>query len=367
VAERLRRLEARERGAVAEALNLVDDARPERQREAAALLDALEAEPTPAARRVGVTGAPGAGKSTLLGALIRSLRARGESVGVIAVDPSSRQSGGALLGDRLRLRTRGSDGDVYIRSMAARDRLGGLADATRAGVAVLSAVFDWAVVETVGVGQSESDVAHLADTLVYVAQPGAGDTLQFMKAGILELPDVVAVNKADLGAVAERTAAELEAGLGLGERGAGWRPPVVLVSAQEGRGLEALVAALDAHHAHLREAGELVPRRRRGAVAFVLDGLERRYGSFGLEAVGGRGRLAERLASDGGEGPGFARVRELGAEIEAALGGGAGSSPTRGSPDPDSGARGSGSGDPAGPGDRGAPDPRTAPGPAARG
>jgi len=319
VAERLRRLEGGDRGAVAEALNLVDDARPGRQREAAALLDALEAKPASAARRVGFTGAPGAGKSTLLGALIRALRARDESVGVIAVDPSSRQSGGALLGDRLRLRTRGSDGEVYIRSMAARDRLGGLADATRAGVAVLSAVFDWVVVETVGVGQSESDVAHLADTLVYVAQPGAGDTLQFMKAGILELPDVVAVNKADLGAVAERTAAELEAGLGLGERAAAWRPPVVLVSAQEGRGIEELVAALDAHHTHLREAGELAPRRRRGAVAFVLDGLERRYGRFGLEALGGRARLAERLAADGGESPGFARVRELGGEIEAAL------------------------------------------------
>jgi len=324
VAERLRRLAAGERGAVAEALNLVDDTRPERRREAAALLDALEAKPPSAARRVGFTGAPGAGKSTLLGALIRTLRARGESVGVIAVDPSSRESGGALLGDRLRLRTRGTDGQVYIRSMAARDRLGGLADATRAGVVVLSAAFDWAVVETVGVGQSESDVAHLVDTLVYVAQPGAGDTLQFMKAGILELPDVVAVNKADLGAAAERTAAELQAGLGLGERGDSWRPPVVRVSAQEDRGLDELVAALDAHHAPLREAGELAARRRRGAVAFVLDGLERRYGSFGLESVGGRGALARRLAAEadaGGEGPGFARVQELGAEIEAALDG----------------------------------------------
>src|SRR5690606_10972382 len=197
-------------------------------------------EPT----RVGLTGAPGAGKSTLLDALVRRLRARGETVGIAAVDPSSRRSGGALLGDRARVRASALDPGVFLRSMAARERLGGLADATWASVTVLSAVFDHVFVETVGVGQSEAEVADLADTLVFVAQPGAGDMLQFMKAGVLEHPDVFVVNKADLGAIAERTASELAAGLTLGARRPdGWSPPVLLVSARDARGIDELVAA----------------------------------------------------------------------------------------------------------------------------
>jgi hypothetical protein len=157
---------------------------------------------------------------------VRRLRARGETVGIAAVDPSSRRSGGALLGDRARVRSGAHDPGVFLRSMAARERLGGLADATWASVTVLAAVFDHVFVETVGVGQSEAEVADLADTLLFVAQPGAGDVLQFMKAGVLEHPDVFAVNKADLGPVAERTASELATGLALAARdAAGWTPP----------------------------------------------------------------------------------------------------------------------------------------------
>jgi LAO/AO transport system kinase len=204
--------------------------------------------------------------------------------------------------------------------MAARERLGGLADATRASVIILSAVFDVVLIETVGVGQSESDVAQLADTLVYVAQPGAGDLLQFMKAGILELPDVFVVNKADLGAVARRTAGELEAGLGLGERATGgWTPPVALVSARDGQGICELVDALDAHHAHLvATGGELVERRRRGSDAFVRETLERRYGSHGLDLLGGSLGLKRRLRDEAGASP-FASILALGREIEEAL------------------------------------------------
>ena len=215
---------------MAEALNLVDDRRPERQRRALDLLDALEKKaPSPGPTRVGLTGAPGAGKSTLLDALVRTLRARGETVGIVAVDPSSRRTGGALLGDRIRVRSGAADPGVFFRSMAARERLGGLADATRASVTILAAVFDRVFIETVGIGQSESDVTSVTDSLIFVAQPGAGDALQFMKAGVLELPDIFIVNKADLGAAAERTANELQAGLGLGERASeGWTPPVVL-------------------------------------------------------------------------------------------------------------------------------------------
>lgn len=301
-------------------MNLVDDSRPGRREQALALLDQLEREtPAPGAPRIGLTGAPGAGKSTLVDALLRELRRRGRSVGIVAVDPSSAKSGGALLGDRVRVRASAGDPEVFFRSMAARERLGGLADATRAGVTVLAAVFDVVLVETVGVGQSESDVSRLADTLVYVAQPGAGDLLQFMKAGLLELPDIFAVNKADQGAAARRTALELEAGLGLGEREASqWTPPVVLVSARDGLGIRELSDAIDSHFASLVESGELALRRRRGADAFVIEALERRYGSFGLERIGGRGALERRLRVE----PSAARygiVAALAREIEEAL------------------------------------------------
>lgn len=305
---------------MAEALNLVDDTRPGRREEALALLDVLEREaPLPGAPRVGLTGAPGAGKSTLLDALVRRLRGRGETVGVVAVDPSSRRTGGALLGDRVRVRSGASDPGVFFRSMAARERLGGLADATFASLTVLAAAFDRVFVETVGVGQSESDVADLVDTLVFVAQPGAGDLLQFMKAGILEWPDVVAVNKADMGPLARRTAGELEAGLGLAELPAGaWRPPVLLVSARDGTGVAELAAALDAHAAELRRSGALAPRRQRAREAFVREGLERRYGSFGLAALGGRDAVASRIHAARGVSA-FALLLHLSAEIEDRL------------------------------------------------
>ncbi len=313
------RLLARDRSAVAPALNLVDDRRPAARREAAVLLAELEAKiGRGGAPRIGLTGAPGAGKSTLLDALVRRRRAVDETVGVIAVDPSSRRTGGALLGDRIRVRSGAGDPGVFIRSMAARDQLGGLAEATRAGVLVLSAAFDWVLVETVGVGQSEGEVADLVDTLVFVAQPGAGDLLQFMKAGILELPDVFVVNKADVGAAAERTRRELEAGLGLGERDAKWTPPVLAVSARDGIGIDALDDTLAAHRRALGAEG-LAARRSRGRDAAVRAGLVARYGSFGLEALGGTEALERRLAAAPGE-PGFALLETLGNEIRAALG-----------------------------------------------
>lgn len=298
----------------------MDDARPGRREEALRLLAALEHEASlPGAHRVGVTGVPGGGKSTLLDALVRRLRARGETVGIVAVDPSSPRTGGALLGDRVRVRSGATDSGVFFRSLAARERLGGLADAAHASVTVLAAVFDRVLVETVGIGQSEGDVASLVDTLVYVAQPGAGDTLQFMKAGILELPDVFVVNKADLGAVAQRTASELEAGLGLGElQEASWTPPVLQLSARDGAGVDALVETLDAHRRHLVESGALRARRSRGREAYVRDALERRYGSYGLARLGGRDAVAARLR-ERPEGSAFALVLELGREIEDAL------------------------------------------------
>jgi LAO/AO transport system kinase len=312
---------ARDRDAVSEALNRIDDARPGQREKALELLGALEHTARfPGPPRVGLTGAPGAGKSSLLDAIVRTLRASGETLGIVAVDPSSRRTGGALLGDRIRVRSGASDAGVFFRSMAARERLGGVADETRAGVTVLAAAFDWVFVETVGVGQSESDVATLVDTLVYVAQPGAGDLLQFMKAGILEVPDVFVVNKADLGAAAARTAGELEAALGLGWRAAasGWTPPILRVSARDGTGIAELVATLRAHRKHLESSGTLEARRTRGKEAFVEETLERRYGSYGTAQLGGAAGIACRVR-EARDASAFALVLALGREIEDAL------------------------------------------------
>jgi LAO/AO transport system kinase len=268
---------------------------------------------------VGLTGAPGAGKSTLLDALLRRLRARGETVAIVAVDPSSRRTGGALLGDRIRMRAGARDDGVFIRSLAARDRLGGVADSARAAVTILAATFDWVFVETVGVGQSEAEVAEMIDTLALVVQPGSGDAIQFMKAGILELPDAFAVNKADTGGEARRTASELESALRLAERSeADWQPPVLLVSARDGQGIDALLEALEAHRAFLAASGSLARRRAAGREAHALDALARRYGSHGLEQLGGARAVAARIAEDPGT-TSFAWVERLGREIEDAL------------------------------------------------
>ncbi len=315
---------ARDRDAVAEALNLVEDRRVDKRAAALRLLDTLEREaPFPGAARIGITGPPGAGKSSLLDALVRHLRPRGETLAIVAVDPSSPTSGGALLGDRIRVRAAAADPGVFLRSMAARDRLGGLSEATRAAVVILGAAFDRVFVETVGVGQSEVEAAALVDTLVYVANPGTGDWLQFMKAGVLESPDVFVVNKADLGIAARTTAGELAAGVGLGDAAdaalaTGWQRPVILVSAREGTGIDALVAAFDAHRSTLAAVGELALRRQRSRESWVLDGLERRYGSHGLERCGGRDVLRARLA-ERGSASSFALLAELGREIEDAL------------------------------------------------
>lgn len=274
--------------------------------------------PFPGARRIGITGPPGAGKSTLLDALVRELRPAA-TVAIVAVDPSSRQTGGALLGDRIRVRSGAGDPGVFIRSMAARDRLGGLADATRAGVVILAAAFDSVFVETVGVGQSEVDVAGLVDSLVYVGHPDAGDTLQFMKAGILELPDFFVVNKADLGQTAQRTARELETSLGLRRQdGDSSAPPVLLTSARDGTGIAALVEALAEHRSRQEASGELRARRRHCRDAFVLESLENRYGSYGIDALGGRKAVATRVQNEESA-TAFALAAALGREIEEAL------------------------------------------------
>ena len=239
---------------------------------------------------VGVTGPPGAGKSTLLSALVRVWRDRGRTVGVLAVDPSSKRSGGALLGDRARIEADPADRGLFIRSMAAGERLGGLAPATRAAAQALAAAFDVVVVETVGVGQSETEVAEAADTVAVVVQPGAGDVLQFLKAGIMEVPDVLVVTKADLGTVADRAVRDLRAAL----RALGDGAPVLAVSSVHPvTGIEALADALGEHRAGLDLAAARTRARRLGALAdFVAE-----HGERGLRALGGR-RAAERFLSE---------------------------------------------------------------------
>ena len=181
------------------------------RRVAALLAEVARGEPR--AHIVGVTGPPGAGKSTLLAALARAWRADGRTVAVLAVDPTSKRSGGALLGDRMRIEADPADRGLFIRSTAAGERLGGLAPATRTAAQALAAAFDVVVIETVGVGQSETEVAEAADTVAVVVQPGSGDVLQFLKAGIMEVPDVLVVTKADLGQVAQRARRDLHAAL----------------------------------------------------------------------------------------------------------------------------------------------------------
>ncbi len=237
----------------------------EREAEAPATLRLLAAAyAVPLAHVIGLTGPPGVGKSTLAGALIRSYRASGQRIAVIAVDPSSRRSGGALLGDRTRLQHDPEDQGVFFRSMAARDRLGGLAELTIAAMVLLRALYDVVILETVGVGQSETDVADSADTVVFCVQPGSGDSLQFMKAGIVEIPHLVAVTKADMGAAAKRARADVEGALGLAEAG-DWPVEVLSLAALRGEGVQPLIAALDRRWAWLAEAGRLAgpaPRRQ---------------------------------------------------------------------------------------------------------
>lgn len=246
---------------------------------------------------IGITGPPGAGKSTLVNRLISAARASGLTVGVIAVDPSSPFSGGAILGDRVRMVGHSGDRGVFIRSMAARDSLGGLASATRDVARLLDAAcYDLILLETVGVGQSELDVVKVADTVVVIAVPGLGDAVQTLKAGILEVADLFVVNMADRPG-ASRTAAELQAMLQLGaDRDNAWTPPIVETVAVEGRGLHELWQTLERHRAHLDASGELGTRRGRRIETEVLELVDREL-RFGLrKQVAAGGPIADLLA-----------------------------------------------------------------------
>jgi LAO/AO transport system kinase len=286
-----KRLRGGDRTAAPAALNLIEGRSPGSREAARELLREL----SPAAlggeapaHLIGVTGPPGAGKSTLLSALLAEWRRRGRTVAVLAVDPSSKRSGGSLLGDRARIEHDPEDTGVLIRSMAAGGRLGGLAGPTREAAQALAAAYDIVVVETVGVGQSETDVEDVCDTVAVVVQPASGDVLQFLKAGIMEVPDVLVVTKADLGDAAAKARRDLDRALAA--LGSSDVPVVAVSSVPPPHGVEELADALDAHRAGL----DLAEQRVRGRRQAALREFSAERGEAAVRAIGGR-REAERL------------------------------------------------------------------------
>ena len=255
--------------ALARAISLAEDRDPQ----ASQLVAELQPH-TGHAYLVGLTGSPGTGKSTLADALVKVIRDRGQTVGVIAVDPSSPFTGGAVLGDRIRMARHTLDKGVFIRSMGARGHLGGLAAATREAIHLLDAYGrDVVLVETVGVGQSELEISTICDTVVVVLMPESGDAVQSIKAGILEIADVFVINKTDLGG-AEKTRRLIQDAIGLGPKQP-WRPPIVLASAVKEEGIQQVWDAVLTHQAYLTESGTLATRRQQRlkheVIALVAD------------------------------------------------------------------------------------------------
>ncbi len=318
---------ASDKVAVSRALNLVEDRRPESHARVAELLAALKDAPKAAAgHRVGLTGPPGVGKSTLTSALARAVRQRGRTVGVVAVDPSSVRSGGSLLGDRARMSFDPSDAGLFVRSLATAGEVGGLAYAANSAVRVLAAAYDMVIIETTGVGQSEIDIVHVADSVVLVIQPGSGDVLQFLKAGIMEIPDILVVNKADQEELARRAVADLRGALqtahaagATGGQDADWETPIVATSATKGTGIDELIDALEQHRKHVDPT--LATRRRRGDIQWTLDLFGRKHGEHGVSTLGGLRQLRARAERelDAAETP-LSLCEQLSRDYVAALG-----------------------------------------------
>jgi len=293
--ETIERALAGDARALARLVSLVENGAPELR----PVMKAL-APLTGGARVIGLTGAPGVGKSTMTTALVSAYRKRDLRVGVLAVDPTSPFTGGALLGDRVRMQDHATDPGVFIRSMASRGHLGGLAAATPQALRVLDAAgFGAVLVETVGVGQAEVEVASLADTTLVLVAPGTGDAVQAAKAGILEVGDIFVVNKCD-NPGAQETVRNLRTMIAMAERGEGdWKPPIVMTTATAGEGIADLTAALDAHWSWLDSSGERDRRRRARAreevAAIAVAALRQRMG--GLPGDSRLDELAARVAA----------------------------------------------------------------------
>ena len=294
------RIQRGERAAVASGLNLLDNKLAEARNCAARLLASLSGERwLNEGHLVGITGPPGAGKSSLVCAMIREWRLAGRSVGVLAVDPSSRPElgGGALLGDRIRIKNSSQDEGLFIRSLANRNQLGGVATEVWPMSWLMLASFDIVVIETVGVGQTEIDIADIGDTVCYVAQPASGDTIQYLKSGIIEIPDIFAVNKCDLGAAARKTASEISRSAPRQDRREDWDYPVCLVSATMNAGIREFHEQFDRHRKYLARTDLLRGLRTRHQSAWVVRLLKEEFGTLGLELAGGRAGI-ERCLGD---------------------------------------------------------------------
>ena len=276
------RLISGDKRALARGISLVENRDPEGDRLVADVFPR-----TGKARVVGITGPPGVGKSTLIGALTKELRTAERSVGVLSIDPSSPFTQGAMLGDRIRLAEHFLDSEVFIRSMATRGSLGGMAEAAlQAALLMDAAGKDDVLLETVGVGQGEIDIVDHADTIVLALMPGSGDSIQALKAGVMEIPDVIVVNKADH-PLADTMIREVRSALGLGPQG-DWKVPVVRTEALKDEGIADLLHQIDAHREHITDSGSLAERRARNLRAEVL----------GIAAARLRRRLEERATSD---------------------------------------------------------------------
>ncbi len=281
-AELIERLLAGEKRALGRAISLVENGDP-----AGSELVAELYPRTGKARIIGFTGPPGVGKSTMIGALVAELRGRDRRVAVLSIDPSSPFTRGALLGDRIRLSEHFLDEGVFIRSMASRGALGGLAEATLQAALVMDAAgFDDILLETVGVGQAEIDVVDHADTVVLALMPGSGDSIQALKAGVMEIPDVIVVNKAEH-PLTDTMVREVRTALSLGPSG-DWKVPIIKTVASDGRGIPELLEAIERHRAHVEETGTLDERRARNLRSEVL----------GLAAARMRRELELRIAED---------------------------------------------------------------------
>src|SRR5215813_10631029 len=287
------RVSSGEAAAVARAISKIEDG----AKDAAALMKEIY-QRSRGALVIGITGSPGAGKSSLVDKLAMFFRQRGERVGIVAVDPSSPFSGGAILGDRIRMQTLGLDEGVFIRSMATRGNLGGLARATVDAVAILDAAgFDKVIVETVGVGQDEVEIVKTADVSIVVLVPGMGDDIQAIKAGIMEIGDVFVINKADREGVL-RTQKELEALLGLAHRPDMWNPPIVKTIATENKGVEDLAAAIESYSEFHRQGGEESLARKKAIARWrLLELLQERLLNDLLEQ-NGTGEMLDKLATE---------------------------------------------------------------------